>query len=262
MEDLVAGWAQNTHRKFHRMVAFVGALCREIVSDLRHWRRFRWQDMLYYLSLCGQKSVGIVLLICFLMGMVLALQAALQMRKFGTELFVADLVGFSILKELGPLMVAMIATGRAGSAFAAEIGSMKVNEEISALTTMGVSPVRFLVVPKLLAMMIALPLLTVFGDVAGLVGGLFIGSTWLDLPVQAYWNRSMAVLAPMNLILGLVKSLFFAVLVTFAGCWRGFESEPDAQGVGRSATDAVVMSILLIVVGDMLLTMFFAMFGY
>ena len=184
------------------------------------------------------------------------------MRKFGTELFVADLVGFSILKELGPLMVAMIATGRAGSAFAAEIGTMKVNEEIAALTTMGVSPVRFLVVPKLFAMLIALPLLTVFGDAAGLLGGLFIGSSWLDLPVQAYWSRTMDVLSPMNLVLGLVKSCVFAVLVTFAGCWRGFESEPDAQGVGRSATDAVVMSILLIVVGDMLLTMFFAMFGY
>ena len=262
MDDLVAGWVQNTHRKFHRMVAFVGAVCREIVSDLRNWQKFRWRDMLYYLMLCGQKSVGIVLLICFLMGMVLALHAALQMRKFGTELFVADLVGFSILKELGPLMVAMIATGRAGSAFAAEIGTMKVNEEISALTTMGVNPVRFLVIPKLLAMMIALPLLTVFGDVAGLIGGLFIGSSWLDLPVQAYWSRTMAVLSPMNLILGLVKSWIFAILVTFSGCWRGFESEPDAQGVGRSATDAVVTSILLIVVGDMILTMFFAMFGY
>lgn len=262
MEDLVANWAQNTHKRFHRMVEFLGALCREVVCDLRNWRRFRWRDMLYYLALCGQKSVSIVLLICFLMGMVLALQAALQMRKFGTELFVADLVGFSILKELGPLMVAMIATGRAGSAFAAEIGTMKVNEEIAALTTMGVSPVRFLVVPKLFAMLIALPLLTVFGDAAGLLGGLFIGSSWLDLPVQAYWSRTMDVLSPMNLVLGLVKSCVFAVLVTFAGCWRGFESEPDAQGVGRSATDAVVMSILLIVVGDMLLTMFFAMFGY
>lgn len=262
MDDIIKNWAQDTHRRFYRMVAFVGAVCCEIVHDLRHWRKFRWKDTLYYLDLCGRKSVSIVFLICFLMGMVLALQAALQMRKFGTELFVADLVGFSILKELGPLMVAMIATGRAGSAFAAEIGTMKVNEEVSALTTMGVSPVHFLVIPKLAAMMISLPLLTVFGDIAGLLGGLFIGVTWLDLPAQAYWSRSMEVLAPVNLVLGLVKSLIFAVLVTFAGCWRGFESEPDAQGVGRSATDAVVMSILLIVVGDMVLTMFFAMFGY
>ncbi|MBO5689689.1 MAG: ABC transporter permease [Lentisphaeria bacterium] len=262
MEDFVENWAHNMRRKFYRLVEFVGAVCRDACRDLRNWRRFRWRDMLYYLGLCGEKSVSIVLLICFLMGMVLALQAALQMRKFGTELFVADLVGFSLLKELGPLMVAMIATGRAGSAFAAEIGTMKVNEEISAMTTMGISPVRFLVIPKLLAMMIALPLLTVFGDFAGLLGGLFIGTTWLDIPAAAYWNRTMAVLAPMNLLLGLVKSWIFAILVTLAGCWRGFEAEPDAQGVGRGATDAVVLSILLIVIGDMLLTMFFASFGY
>lgn len=262
MEDFAANWAQNAQRKFHRMVEFVGAVCREVVSDFRDRRRFRWQDMLYYLDLCGRKSVSIVLLICFLMGMVLALQAALQMRKFGTELFVADLVGFALLKELGPLMVAMIATGRAGSAFAAEIGTMKVNEEISALTTMGINPVRFLVIPKLLAMMIALPLLTVFGDLAGLLGGLFVGATWLDIPAQAYWSRTMAVLAPVNLLLGLVKSWVFAVLVTFSGCWRGFEADPDAQGVGRGATDAVVLAILLIVVADMLMTVFFAIFGY
>ena len=262
MDDMIAGIAQSAHRNSRRTVEFIGAIWNESLYTLRHPCKFRRQDMMYYLELCGRKSLGIVLLICFLMGMILALQAALQMRKFGTEIFVADLVGFSLLKELGPLMVAMIATGRAGSAFAAEIGTMKVDEEVSALTTMGISPVRFLVLPKLLAMMIALPLLTVFGDVAGLIGGLSVGVTWLDIPVQAYWDRSMAVLSPINLVLGLVKSWVFAVLVTFAGCWRGFEAEPDAQGVGRGATGAVVVSILLIVVSDMVMTMIFAMFGY
>jgi len=262
MDDLITGWAQSTHRNTRRMVEFIGAIWNESAFALRHPRRFRRRDMMYYLDLCGRKSLPIVLLICFLMGMILALQAALQMRKFGTEIFVADLVGFSLLKELGPLMVAMIATGRAGSAFAAEIGTMKVDEEVSALTTMGISPVRFLVLPKLLAMMIALPLLTVFGDVAGLIGGMSVGTTWLDIPMQAYWDRSMSVLSPLNLMMGLLKSWVFAVLVTFAGCWRGFEAEPDAQGVGRGATDAVVVSILLIVVSDMVMTMFFALFGY
>ena len=262
MDDMIAGWAESAHRNTRRTVEFIGAIWNESAYALRHPGRFRRQDMIYYLDLCGRKSLPIVLLICFLMGMILALQAALQMRKFGTEIFVADLVGFSLLKELGPLMVAMIATGRAGSAFAAEIGTMKVDEEVSALTTMGISPVRFLVLPKLLAMMIALPLLTVFGDVAGLIGGLSVGTTWLDIPMQAYWNRSMAVLSPINLVMGMFKSWVFAVLVTFAGCWRGFEAEPNAQGVGRCATDAVVVSILLIVVGDMLMTMVFAMFGY
>ena len=262
MDEMIAGWAQSAHRNFHQVVEFIGAIWNEAVYDLRHPGKFRRRDMLYYLDLCGRRSLPIVLLICFLMGMILALQAALQMRKFGTEIFVADLVGFSLLKELGPLMVAMIATGRAGSAFAAEIGTMKVDEEVSALTTMGINPVRFLVIPKLVALMIALPLLTVFGDLAGLIGGLSVGVTWLDIPMHAYWDRSMAVLSPTNLMLGLVKSWVFAVLVTFAGCWGGFRAEPDAQGVGRGATGAVVVSILLIVVGDMMLTMVYAIFGY
>jgi len=242
-------------------LVFIGSVVRSLPTLFTR-KGLRKREIRYYLDLCGRKSLPIVLLICFLMGMILALQAALQMRKFGTEIFVADLVGFSLLKELGPLMVAMIATGRAGSAFAAEIGTMKVDEEVSALTTMGISPVRFLVLPKLLAMMIALPLLTVFGDVAGLIGGMSVGTTWLDIPMQAYWDRSMSVLSPLNLMMGLLKSWVFAVLVTFAGCWRGFEAEPDAQGVGRGATDAVVVSILLIVVSDMVMTMFFALFGY
>lgn len=244
------------------LVEFTGAIAKESWECVRHPRSFRVENMMYYLDLCGRKSLPIVLLICFLLGMILGLQAALQMRKFGTEIFVADLVGFSLLKELGPLMVAIIATGRAGSAFAAEIGTMKVDEEIGALATMGVSPVRFLVIPKLAAMMISLPLLTVFGDLAGLIGGLSVGTCWLEIPAAAYWNRTLSVLSPVNLLLGMFKSLIFAVLVTFAGCWRGFESDPDAQGVGRGATGAVVVSILLIVVGDMILTLFFALFGY
>jgi len=244
------------------MVDLIGGIFRETVCVLRHPQLLRMKDVRYYLDLCGRGSLPIVLLICFLMGMILALQAALQMRKFGTEIFVADLVGFSIVKELGPLMVAMIATGRAGSAFAAEIGTMKVDEEVSALATMGVNPVRFLVVPKIAAMLLAMPLLTVFGDVAGLAGGLFIGVSWLEIPASAYWTRTITVLSPMTMLLGISKSLVFSVLVTFAGCWRGFEASPDAQGVGRGATGAVVVSILLVVVGDMMLTMFFAIFGF
>ncbi len=249
-------------RRGRRLVEFIGAISVELWHELRHWRKFRRRECWYYLDLCGRQSLPIVLLICGLMGMILGLQAAIQMRQFGTELYVADLVGFSLLKELGPLMVAMIATGRAGSAFAAEIGTMKVDEEISALSTMGMSPERFLVIPKLVAMLVALPLLTVFGDVAGLLGGMAVGVGWLEIPAAAYWSRTMEELTPLTFLLGVVKSFFFALLITLAGCWRGFESSADAQGVGRSATGAVVDSILLIVVADVILTMFYSIFGY
>jgi phospholipid/cholesterol/gamma-HCH transport system permease protein len=214
------------------------------------------------MDMCGSQAVPIVLMICFLMGVILGFQASVQMRKFGTELYVADLVGFSILKELGPLMVAMIATGRAGSAFAAEIGTMKVNDEISALETMGFAPSRFLVIPKMLAMVIVSPALTVFGDVIGIVGGFVVGTTMLGLPLMAYYNRTVEVLYPMIFILGLVKSVVFALIIAVIGCLRGFQSECNAQGVGRATTSAVVTSIFLIVIADAALTIIFSLMGY
>lgn len=243
-------------------VAFLGVVGFELLHELANFRKIRWRELFYYFELCGRQSLGIVLLICWLMGVVLGIQAQIQMRKFGTELFIADLVGFAILKELGPLMVAMIATGRAGSAFAAEIGTMKVNEEISALETMGLSPARFLVVPKLFAMLVAMPLLTIFGDAAGLFGGMLVGVTYADIPAAAYWNRTIEVLKPITLILGVLKSFVFATLITLAGCRRGFEAEDNALGVGRAATDAVVSSILLVVIADMVITVLYSLFGY
>jgi len=244
------------------MIIFLGDLAKVIAEVVRHPRKVRWRETFYYMDMCGSQALPIVLMICYLMGLILGFQAAVQMRKFGTELYVADLVGFSILKELGPLMVAMIATGRAGSSFAAEIGTMKVNEEISALETMGFAPSRFLVIPKLLAMLIVMPVLTVFGDVIGLVGGLTVGVTMLGLPTVAYYDRTLEVLTPMVFALGLVKSVVFAFLIAVVGCMRGFQSDSDAQGVGRAATSAVVTSIFMVVVADAVLTILFSLMGY
>ena len=222
----------------------------------------RKRELLYYLELCGVKSLPVVILISLLMGAIIALQGALQMRKVGTEIFVIDLVGLAVLKEFGPLMVAMISTGRAGSAFAAEIGTMKVNEEISALETMGVNPYGYLVHPKLAAMLISMPLLTVFGDFFGIMGGMLVGTTSLDIPLAAYWGRSIAVLDGVNLLLGIIKSTVFGVLITLAGCCCGFASSGDAQGVGRGATQAVVASIFLVVVADAIMTLLYTFIGY
>ena len=242
-------------------VIFVGAVVTALPRIFKK-RGLRKKDLVYYLDLCGTRSLGVVLLISALMGMVLALQGALQLRKVGTDIFVVDLVGFAVLKEFGPLMVAIIATGRAGSAFAAEIGTMKVNEEIYALKTLGVAPESFLVTPKLLAMLIAMPLLTVFSDAAGIFGGLAVGVTFMNIPVTAYVERTFNVLDEITFLLGVLKCSVFSVLITLAGCYCGFQAEGDAQGVGRGATKAVVLSIFLVIIADAIMTLLYSFIGY
>ena len=225
-------------------------------------RGIRRRELYYYLDLCGVRSLVIVIMISVLMGAVLAIQSALQLRKFGTEIFVADLVGFAVLKEFGPLMVAMVAIGRAGSAFAAEIGTMKVNEEISALQTMGIRPEAFLVLPKLLAMLLALPILTIVGDLAGLLGGMFVGVSFIGLTAEVYYERTFSVLNNVTFLLGVLKSVPFAVLITLAGCYCGFTATGDALGVGRGATKAVVLSIFLVVIADAVMSVLYSFIGY
>ena len=246
-------WYKKRHRSVYDFFVFCGEVFLAIAEAVRHPFRIRGRETLYYLEQCGVKSVPIVLLICFLLGMILAFQGALQLSQFGTEIFIVDLVSFSVLKELGPFMVAIIATGRAGSAFAAEIGTMIADEEVNALSTMGISISRFLVIPKLIAMMIALPVLSAFGDIAALLGGMFVGNIMADIPIAAYYARTVNILEPGTFLFGIGKSVIFAFLIALIGCYRGLQSTMDAQGVGRSATNAVVSGILAVVVCDALI---------
>lgn len=243
-------WQKKHHKNVYDFFVFSGEVFLAIIETVRHPFRIRGRETLYYLEQCGVKSVPIVLLICFLLGMILAFQGALQLSKFGTEIFIVDLVSFSVLKELGPFMVAIIATGRAGSAFAAEIGTMIADEEVNALSTMGVPIARFLVIPKLIAMLIALPILSAFGDIAALLGGMFVGNVMADIPIAAYYTRTINILDMETFLFGIGKSMIFAFLISFIGCYKGLQSTMDAQGVGRSATNAVVSSILAVVVCD------------
>ncbi len=192
----------------------------------------------------------------------MAVNGQLQLSRFGSEIFIADMIAFAVLKEFGPLMVAMISIGQAGSAFASEIGTMKVNEEISALETLGIRPVAYLVLPKLIAMILAMPLLTVFGDLAGLVGGMVVGVTSAGIPISAYVERTLKIAKVSTLLLGMLKSVVFAALITLSGCYCGFRSSGDAQGVGRAATSAVILAILLVVVATALLTVIYSFMGY
>jgi len=240
---------------------FLGAVVCAMPSLFKK-RGLRMRDLTYYFDICGVKSLFVVLLISLLMGLVLGFQSAIQLQKMGTDIFIVDLVALAVLKELGPLMTAMIATGRAGSAFAAEIGTMKVNEEISALKTLGLRPEAFLVLPKLVAMLAAMPLLTVFGDAAGVAGGMAVGVFHMGIPSSAYWERMLTVVDFVSVLLGLVKGMVFGILITLAGCYCGFSASGDAQGVGRGTTKAVVLSIFLVVVADAILTVFYSFFGY
>lgn len=241
------------------IIGFSGSVLIVIGKIIRNPRKIPVQETLYYLDKTGVDAVPIVSLICFLMGMILGFQGITQMKRFGIDIYVADLVGLGIVRELGPLMVAMICTGRAGSAFAAEIGTMKVSEEIDALTTMGIKPERILVVPKIMALIVAMPLLTIIGDIVGIIGGTVVSLLASDISFSAFCNRTLQAIVPANVFESLLKSIVFAVLIASIGCLRGMEAQNDAKGVGRATTSSVVSGIFMIVIADALVTFTYPM---
>ena len=243
------------------IISFIGEVFVEVINSIKSPKKVKWDRVLYYMEMCGREATSIVVLICFLMGLILGFQAAIQLKQFGTDIYVANLVGLSVVKELGPLMVAMISTGRAGSAFAAELGTMKVNQEIDAMTTMGFVPYRFLVIPKLFAMIFVMPILTLIGDLLGILGGFFVGMVQLKIPFIAYLNQTIRAIYYTDVIESLIKSVVFAVIIAMVGCYRGMNSSKDAQGVGKAATSSVVSSIFLIIIADTALTILFTTLG-
>ncbi|MCL5023511.1 MAG: ABC transporter permease [Nitrospirae bacterium] len=208
----------------------------------------------------GYNSVPIVAVISFFVGIILALQAAYQLRKFGALIYVANLVGVSITRELGPILTAIIVAGRSGSAFAAEIGSMKAAEEVDALVSMGINPVRFLVTPKLIALMIMLPALTIFSDLVGIFGGLLLSNMLLDINAVNYFQQTINSLLVKDILTGLVKAWAFGVVITIVGSYQGFKVEGGAEEVGKRTTASVVASIFLVIVFDLFFTTLFYYF--
>jgi phospholipid/cholesterol/gamma-HCH transport system permease protein len=242
-------------RDITSLLKITGETAVAVFDALKNPRKIRWRETLYYVDSLGGDAVPIVSTLCFLMGLIIAIQSALQLRKYGGDILIADAVGYSIIKELAPFMVAIICAGRAGSAFAAEIGTMKASEEIDAMVTMGLVPSRFLIVPKFISLVFVMPLLTIIGDIAGLLGGVAVAILQLQLSFSAYYNRTFAILLPRHFAEGIVKSIAFAIIIAIIGSWRGLESGNDAQGVGRAATSAVVTSIFLVVIADFAITM-------
>ncbi len=207
--------------------------------------------------LIGVNALPIVALIAFLIGFILALQSAAQLRQFGANIYVADLIAIAMVSEMGPLITAILVAGRSGSAITAEIATMKVSEEIDALTVMGVDPIPYLIVPKLYALIITLPLLTVFANIIGILGGAVIGVTYLDISIYPFFKEVFSVLRYKEIITGLVKSLSFSVIILLTATYFGFKVKGGAEGVGRVTTASVVASIFFVIVADSILGLIF-----
>lgn len=241
-------------------IAFLGELTVAMFKTLLRPASIRAKDFFIVIEASGPQALPIVGILGFLIGLIIAFQGANLMRQFGAEIYIADSAGLMMTRELGPLITAILVAGRTGSAFAAEIGTMKVNEEIDALTTMGLDPVRFLVIPRVVAASIMTPLLTVFANLAGIAGGAIVMLS-MDYPLVTYVNRLLSALGPADYLSGLIKALVFGILIASAGCLCGLKTGEGASAVGNSATRAVVSSILLIVLSDGIFAVLFFYLG-
>ncbi len=236
-------------RDMREQLVFIGQVTAALGYAVRHPSTIRWREVTVICERVGADALPIVALISFLLGVILAFQSAVPMKKFGAEIFVADLIGLSMLRELGPLMTAILLAGRSGAAFAAEIGTMRVNQEIDALTTMGLDPVRFLVTTRIIAALLMTPLLTIFSVLVGLLGGAFTMLSF-SIPFVTFVKEVEGIVGFSDFMAGFVKSFVFAILIAGIGCLRGLQTSAGASAVGDAATRAVVSGIVLIVVVD------------
>jgi phospholipid/cholesterol/gamma-HCH transport system permease protein len=243
------------------MLAFLGQLVVAMAGVVREPKSANLRDLMPTMERTGADAVPIVLLINFLVGLVMAFQASVQLKRFGAQILVADLIGISITRELGPLMTAIVVCGRSGAAFAAELGSMKVNEEVDALRTMGLGPMRYLVFPRLLALTLVMPLLSILADGMGLLGGLIVAVTSLDLTATAYFNELEKAVSTWDVTSGLLKSVLFAAAISLIACQQGLATEGGAEGVGRRTTSAVVTTLFALIMIDAIFTVFFRAVG-
>lgn len=242
-------------------LTYLGDVTYGFLRSLRHPRTVNWGDLWRLMERTGADGVPIVMLINFLVGVALGMQGAIQLHQYGGDVFLADFVGIVVTRSLAPLMTAIIVAGRSGAAFAAEIGTMKVSEEIDALRTMHIDPVRYLVLPRILALGIVVPLLSVLADMMAVGGGLLMGMTMLEIPPEVYLERTQQALSLNHVLTGLTKSLFFGLAIGLIGCAKGLSTRGGAEGVGRSTTSAVVTIIFAVIILETLFTFLFNAWG-
>lgn len=240
----------NSLSEGKRMVSFLGETALAFLYALRHPGSFRFRDMALCMEETGVKALPVIALSSFLLGLIMAFMSSLQLRQFGADLHVASLVALAMVSELGPVMTAILVAGRTGSAFAAEIGAMKISEEIDALFSMGFNPVLFLALPRIMASVIVVPILTLFANLFAILGGLLIGVVMLNLTPGSYMAQTVEVLDIFEFAWGALKSVVFALAVSWVGCLRGFQTQGSAGAVGAAATSAVVTCVFLVIFFD------------
>lgn len=241
---------------------FVGECVLGLLRVARKPVSFRWRDLLSEMQACGALALPIVGLVSFLVGITLAYTGAIILRLFGGDIWVADLVGLSITREMGAMMTAVVLAGRTGAAYAAHLGNMQANEEVDALQTLGVNPVEFLVLPRMLALAVMTPLLALYANFLGILGGMLIALSILEIPPTAYWIEMLSIVDLSDICTGLIKASTFGLIIGMCGCMRGLQAERSAAGVGKAATSAVVTAILLMVVADAIFAVVFNILGW
>ena len=232
------------------VVSFIGEASQAVVRFFLGKARFRRIDFLIYIEDCGAQSLPIVTLISLLVGLILAFVGAVQLKMFGAQIYVANLVAIAMVREMGALMTGIIMAGRIGAAYAAQLGTMQVNEEIDALNTMGISPMDFLVLPRLFALALMMPLLTLYSDLLGILGGAIVGVGMMDITPMQYFTQTQASLDMTNISLGIAKGGIYGIIIALAGCLRGMQSGRSAAAVGEATTAAVVTAIVHIIITD------------
>jgi phospholipid/cholesterol/gamma-HCH transport system permease protein len=252
---------QDVAAKGRAIFQFVGECVLSAQQLVRNPRKFRWRDCLDEMQQCGAMALPIVSLVSLLVGVTLAYIGAVVLRQYGGDIYVADFIGLSMVREMGALMTAMVLSGRTGAAFAATLGNMKANEEIDALETLGIPAVQFLVLPRLIALGVMMPLLALYANALGIIGGVIVAFGLLGIPPAAFWIEMLTIVDLSDILSGVIKATAFGLIVGLSGCLRGLQADRSAAGVGRAATSAVVTAILLIIIADAIFAILFNALG-
>jgi phospholipid/cholesterol/gamma-HCH transport system permease protein len=258
----LGGWTVESGRTLIGLLGFFGAVLLGFAAVIRRPRRFRANAVIQRFDVVGVRALGIIFLMSFLIGVVIGQQGAVQLQQFGAEVYTINLIGRITVRELGPLMTAIMVAGRSGSAFAAQIGTMKITEEVDAMRTIGVSPIEALVIPRMIASVVMMPLLAFWAMLASIIGGGLFCAVGLGIPVSTYVQRIAEVVPATDLWVGLIKAPVFGFIIALAGCFQGMLVGSDAEQVGLRTTNAVVQSIFLVIVLDAIFAVFFSSLGW
>jgi phospholipid/cholesterol/gamma-HCH transport system permease protein len=247
--------------KSKEFLEFLGQTTMAFGQSLASPSKIRFKEISYYIHISGINALPIVALTAFLVGLVIAYQSAVQLAKFGADIFIVDMIGISIARELAPMITAIVIAGRSGSSYTAQIGAMKITQEINAMKTMGFDPYYFLVLPRIFALIVAMPLLIFFADIVGIFGGMVVANLELGISFEQFIHRLQNALSPTHYLIGILKAPFFAVIIAIIGTYRGFQVSSNTQSIGYYTTKSVVNSIFFVIVCDALFSIFFTGLG-